>query len=63
MKEACVTNSDGLMEQLYEMIDRLRKKERNILGIGVASIGPVDVKKGMIDLSVLSRYRSCYRTI
>lgn len=48
MKEACVTNSQGLMDQLYEMVDRLKKKERNILGIGVASIGPVDVKNGMI---------------
>lgn len=48
MKEACVTNSQELMGQLYKMIDRLIKKEKNILGIGVASIGPVDVKKGMI---------------
>ncbi|MGN1142251.1 MAG: ROK family protein [Oliverpabstia sp.] len=40
------------VEQLYAdcfcVIDRLLDKEKNILGIGVASIGPVDIRKGMI---------------
>lgn len=39
-------------EQLYahcfSVIDRLLEKEKNILGIGVAAIGPVDIWKGVI---------------
>lgn len=39
-------------EQLYEhcfaVIDRLLEKEKHILGIGVAAIGPVDIWKGVI---------------
>ncbi|SDF93158.1 ROK family transcriptional regulator [Marvinbryantia formatexigens] len=39
-------------EQLYahcfSVIDRLLEKEKNIFGIGVAAIGPVDIWKGVI---------------
>lgn len=39
-------------EQLYQhcfsVIDRLLEKEKNILGIGVAAIGPVDIWNGII---------------
>lgn len=31
-----------------QVIDRLLQKERNIFGIGVAVIGPVDIKKGIL---------------
>lgn len=37
-----------LIEYAFELIDRILKDEENILGIGVASIGPVDIQRGVI---------------
>lgn len=39
---------EELIEDCFIVIDRLLKKGENILGIGVASIGPVDIWKGII---------------
>lgn len=33
---------------IFELVDEMLSGEENILGIGVASIGPLDVKKGVI---------------
>lgn len=43
-----IHDAAGLMENLCEMLGALQKKEAHILGIGIASIGPVDVQKGVI---------------
>ena len=37
-----------LLENIYGLIDSMLEVEKNILGIGVASIGPLDVVRGMI---------------
>lgn len=37
-----------LMETVYEVIDEMLSGENNVLGIGIASIGPVNVKQGKI---------------
>ncbi len=42
------TNVDKWLQVIYSLIDDLLEQEKNICGIGVASIGPLDVKKGLI---------------
>jgi transcriptional regulator of PTS gene len=37
-----------LIEDSYSVVDRILQKENNVLGIGVAVIGPVDIKNGII---------------
>lgn len=39
---------EQLIQYAFELVDRILKDEKNILGIGVASIGPVDIQKGII---------------
>lgn len=37
-----------LIQDSYSVVDRILQKENNVLGIGVAVIGPVDIKNGII---------------
>lgn len=39
---------EQLKQDSYDVIDRLLQKEDNVLGIGVAAIGPFDIKNGII---------------
>jgi len=39
---------DILIQNAFELIDRMMEEEKNILGIGIASIGPVDIRNGII---------------
>lgn len=41
-------DKDWFLEQVFELVDHMTQGEQNIAGIGVASIGPLDVAKGMI---------------
>lgn len=38
----------NFLTYLYELVDEMMAGEENVLGIGVASIGPLDVEQGMI---------------
>ena len=39
---------DELMQEVFRLTDRMMEKEKNIIGIGCASIGPVNVTEGMM---------------
>ena len=39
---------DILIQNAFELIDQMMEEEKNILGIGIASIGPVDIRNGII---------------
>lgn len=39
---------DILIQNAFELVDRMMEEEKNILGIGIASIGPVDIRNGII---------------
>ncbi len=39
---------EALLENCHRVLDKLLENEKNILGIGVAVIGPVDIKKGIL---------------
>ncbi len=39
---------DQLTEYSFLVVDRILEREKNILGIGVAVIGPVDIKQGIL---------------
>ncbi len=39
---------ETLLEYSFQVVDRLLLKEKNVLGLGVAVIGPVDVQKGIL---------------
>lgn len=39
---------EQLIQYSYDVLDRILKKEKNVLGIGVSTIGPVDIYKGII---------------
>ena len=41
-------DKDWFLEHIFELVDHMLQEESNIIGIGVASIGPLDVAKGMI---------------
>lgn len=41
-------DKDWFLEHIFELVDHMMQGEQNIAGIGVASIGPLDVAKGMI---------------
>ncbi len=41
-------DKDRLPEILYGLVDEMMEEEKNILGIGVASIGPLDVTDGVL---------------
>lgn len=41
-------DSEQLIQYSCQVIDRLLKKEPNIIGIGVSAIGPVDIKRGIL---------------
>ena len=47
-QDIVVECEEELIQNSYEVIDRLLEKEKNILGIGVAVIGPVDIWNGII---------------
>lgn len=39
---------EELIQDCYEVIDRILAKEKNVLGIGVAVLGPVDIRRGIL---------------
>lgn len=39
---------EKLIQDAFTLVDRMLEREKNILGIGIASIGPVDLKDGVI---------------
>lgn len=39
-----------IMEVAYRLLDRLLEREEKIIAIGVATPGPVDVKKGRLSI-------------
>lgn len=39
---------ETLLEYSFQAVDRLLQREKNVLGLGVAVIGPVDVQKGIL---------------
>lgn len=41
-------SGEKLIQDAFELIDRMMRVEKNILGIGIASIGPVDIRNGII---------------
>lgn len=41
-------DKDRFLDNIYELIDSMMQGEKNILGIGVASIGPLDVNRGVL---------------
>lgn len=41
-------NAEKLLENISDLIDDMLEIEKNIFGIGVASLGPVDINKGEI---------------
>lgn len=41
-------DSERLIQYSCQLIDRLLKKEPNVIGIGVSAIGPVDIKRGIL---------------
>lgn len=48
MIEFTEATGELLIEYVFELVDRILKDEKNILGIGVGSIGPVDIQNGII---------------
>ncbi len=52
LKKKCIylerINEEMLVEIIYDLVDTMVAGESDILGIGVASIGPVDLKQGLI---------------
>ncbi|MDO4339011.1 MAG: ROK family transcriptional regulator [Eubacteriales bacterium] len=41
-------DKDGLMNSIYRSLDHMLENENRIIGIGVSSIGPIDIKAGKI---------------
>lgn len=41
-------SGEEVMETVYSLLDRILEHEKNVAGIGVSSIGPVDIKEGII---------------
>ena len=47
-RELDYSDKEWLLENIYGLVDSMIEEENNILGIGVASIGPLDVAGGVI---------------
>lgn len=47
-REIDCQDKDRLLEIIYGLVDEMMAAEKNILGIGVASIGPLDVAGGVL---------------
>lgn len=47
-KEMEQTDKESFLDNIYGLIDCVMQAEKNILGIGVASIGPLDAARGVL---------------
>ncbi len=47
-RERDYSDKDGFLNHIFGLVDRMLQEEQNVLGIGVAAIGPLDVAKGVL---------------